>query len=265
MSNITLYNENVKTITSTITDSNRNEKPIETVSATYSENKDQYALLHIDLLGNTYLKHNSTYYIVSIDEYTASGVELTKIKNPNIFRRRLIDELHLRSRIRSGKINSNNTTLRGKAYESISSMTDEEKSDYMEKNDYLANDDGCEEKKYFWVKYNNDDSDDEFENETEEGFYLNGFANDDDDQSGIVHSDLLSPVLGSFEVILIKGDIGSKCVVSNISKIDGFCTSTLTVFTSGKLKTNFTCSTKLARLCLDSNNEIMIKPVRSSD
>ena len=45
---------------------------------------NQYATLQIDLLGNTYLKHNDTYYIVSIDSYSPIGVELTKIKNPKI-------------------------------------------------------------------------------------------------------------------------------------------------------------------------------------
>lgn len=259
MSLITLFNEHINTVVNTTTDINGNEKQFEKQTITYSENIDQHALLHIDLLGNTYLKYNDKYYIVSIDEYAPSGIELTKIKNPDIFRRRLIEEQNLRKGIKSGKINSNNTTLRGKAFESISNMTDEEKSDYLEKNEYLVSDNHCEEKKYFWVKYAEEDQYDE--DDIEDGFYFNEIVNESDVGviPGIVHSDLLSPVPGSFEVIMIQGDVGSKRVVSNISKIDGFCSANLTVYTSGKMKTSFMSSTKLARLCLDDNNEIITK------
>jgi hypothetical protein len=262
MSLITVYNENVKSITSNYTDANGNEKQniIQTIS--YSELNDQHVVLHIDLLGNTYLKHNNTYYIVSIDEYAPTGIELTKINNPNIFRRGLIEAQNLKKGIKSGVINANNTTLRGKAYESISNMTDEEKDDYMDKNNFMVNNDDCIEKKYFWVKY--DEDDELFEDEIDDGFYFNGLVDASEIGSipGIVNSDLLSPVSGSFEVIMIQGDIGSKRVVSNIAKIDGYCTSNLTVFTSGKLKANFVDVTKLARLCIDpTNGELITKPI----
>lgn len=275
MSLITIYTEQINNVESKYVDIDGNEKLETKQIITYSEVTDQYVKLHIDILGNTYLKHNETYYIVSIDEYIPSGVELTKIKNPNIFRKRLIEENNLKQGMKIGKINNNNTTLRGKASESISNMTDEEKNEHMEQNEYLANDGCCEEKKYFWVKYNDgkeifdgDDEDDDFD----EGFYFNDLVNESDigvtdvtDVQGIIHSDLLSPVPGSFEVIMIHGDIGSKRVVSSISKIDGYWSAILTVFTSGKLKSNFTYKTILARLCLDSNNEIIVKPIIESD
>jgi len=261
MSLISIYNETIETITTPYIDVKGNEKQNTTQSITYTEVKDQYAVLHVDLLGNTYLKHNHTYYIVSIDEYTPSGVELTRISNPDVFRKILIESQNLKQGVKSGSINNNSTTLRGKAYENISNMTDEEKSEHMEKNEFMTSDNGCDEKKYFWVKYDEEYELDE--DEIADGFYLNGLVNESEIGivSGIVNSDLLSPVAGSFEVILIQGDIGSKRVVSNVEKIDRYCTSTLTIFTSGKMKTNFVERTKLARLCLDSvNGELITKP-----
>lgn len=237
MSHIAIYKENI---------SRDINQPI-----TYS--MIDYAILQIDLLGNTYLKYNDTYYIVSIDQYCSSGVELTKIKNPNIFRKNLIEGQNLKKGMKSGVIKSNNTTLRGKAHESINDMTDEEKNEYMDKNNYMINDDGCIAKKYFWVKY--DEDDEPLEGETDDGFYLNGVVDESDinESQGIVHSDLLSLVPGTFEVILIQGDINSKYIISNIARIDGYYTNNLTVYTSGKLRTNFIEVTKLAILCLDTN------------
>lgn len=262
MSLITVYNEHVNTNTSNYTDVNGNEKQNVTQSISYTVNKDHHVILHVDLLGNTYLKHNDTYYIVSIDEYTPTGIELTRITNPDIFRRGLINAQNLKQGVKSGVINANNTTLRGKAYDSINNMTDEEKGEYMDKNNFMANDDNCIERKYFWVKY--DEEYELYEDETDDGFYLNGLVDESEVGSinGIVNSDLLSPVSGSFEVIMIQGDIGSKCVVSNIAKIDGYCTSNITIFTSGKIKVNFVDVTKLARLCIDSTSgELITKKI----
>ena len=199
-------------------------------------------VLQVDLLGNPYFKHNDTYYMISTDEYLPTGVELIKINNPKIFRENLINAQNLKQGTRSGLINANNTSLRGKAHESINVMTDEEKEDYMSKNDFMVNDDGCAEKKYFWVKYDDDSNDSEdFIDNYDDGFNLNGVVDECETGTihGIISSDLLTPVPGSFDIIMIHGDLSSKRVVSNICKKHGFSTSVLTVYTSGKIKTNF--------------------------
>lgn len=245
MSYITVYQCDLEN------DTNTNKK--------YKEINNEKIYLQTDYLGNIYLKHNDTYYIVSLDNYNESGVELTKIKNPKKFRETLLDSKFLKIAIKSGIIKTENITLRGKAYDALTTMSEEEREEYMSKNDFMVCDDGCEEKKYFWVEYNDDDNNDD-DGDNDDDFWLNGIS-ENNSCEGMQYSDLLFPIPGTFEVIMIKGDLNSKRVMSNTEKKNGYCTNHLIVYTSGKFKTNFVDTSKMGIICLDIiSNELTIKP-----
>jgi hypothetical protein len=111
------------------------------------------------------------------------------------------------------------------------------------------------------IKYDDDSNDSDDYDNFDDGFNLNGLVDESETGTthGIISSDLLTPVSGSFDIIMIHGDLTSKRVVSNICKKNGFSTSTLTVYTSGKIKTNFVNVTKLANLYVDpSTNQLIV-------
>lgn len=227
----------------------------------YDPIPDIKCYVQCDYMGNIYLKHDDTYYMVYLDVDSPQGTELVKMKNVNPFRETLKDNQHLASHLRSGTIKSGNTTLSGRAYEAMTDMTVEEREDYMLKNDYCVNDHQFIERKYFWVQY--DEEDEPLEDEEDTGFYLNGVINEDDiadDSYGMVHSDLLFETGCSFDTMLIGGDLMSKHVVSNCERVDGYCTSRLTIFTSGHFRCNFIDKVTMGRICLDGD-ELVIKAV----
>lgn len=214
----------------------------------------QYVNVQVDYNGNTYFKHNNSYYLVSLDNALSEGIVLTKIKNPDYFKKLLVESSFIKSDVKSGTINAGSTTLKGRAYAELNDMTDEEKEDYLEKNDYSFAIPDCKEKQYFWVKYDEDENEDAV-------FALNGFTNSTEESSdnhGMMYSDILMESTGTFCTILIEGDVGSKRVISNTEKIDGFFTPTLTVYTSGILKAVFIDSEKTATLCLDENGDLIV-------
>ncbi len=214
-------------------------------------------MIQTDYLGNIYIKNNNdnVYYIVSLDSSLDSGIELIRIKNPNRFRKNCEDHTHLTKQVRSGTIKASNSTLMGRAYESLTDMTDEEREEYMSMNDFSSYDLGFHERKYFWVQYKEEDE--PLEEEEDDGFYLNGVSNGDTGV-GIMYSDLLSLTSGSFDTILIQGDIISKNVVSNVERIDGYCTQRLSIHSSGHFRTNFMDTTKMARLCIDPTTKDLV-------
>ncbi|VBB17875.1 hypothetical protein YASMINEVIRUS_338 [Yasminevirus sp. GU-2018] len=260
MSKVVISIPEQQTIVTKLTDSNGSVKETSHQKTVFKplDKPDipKSVIVNVDYLGNIYLKHGDSYYIVGVDQYSSSGVELTKIKSPDVFRRNLLDSKYLRNAIKSGVIKANSLTLRGKVSETISDMTDEERADYMDKNEYALNSMGCEEKRYFWVKYENQEELDE--GEENDGFYINGAVDPVDinngSLSGMVYSDLLAVTPGTFETILVDGDIGSKRVVSNTERIDGYSTAHLTIYTSGKIKANFIDVNRMSQLCYDETS-----------
>lgn len=225
-------------------------------------------ILQIDFIGNVYFKYGNDYYIISLDissntnisSNTDTGIEITKIKNPSYFRDILIDSVHFKTAIKSGVINASDMTLRGKAHQTMKNMTDDEKDDYLEKNDYMDYDDGCLEKRYFWVRYEDED------NEDDENYYINGAVEESEvgKSQGMVYSDLLALYPGSFEVILIQGDHNSKKVISNTEKMNGFNSGLhLIVYTGGFVKVSFMNTNILSKICVDNtDSEIPIKIIK---
>jgi hypothetical protein len=136
-------------------------------------------------------------------------------------------------------------TLRGKAINALNQMTDEDRAEQMEKNGYDCSVEYVsDERKYFWVP-----QDTEADDLPTDEYYLDGTVGHDD-SSGIICSDLLAMGSGTFDTILIDGDMGAKNVVSNIERVDGHQTQQLTVFSSGHLKAYFVDVTRYARLCV---------------
>lgn len=246
MSKISVCIEEEKSETIKVFDENNVERSVDVKVTEYHPQKEESVYIQTDYLGNIYLKHNDQYYTVSLDSYQPSGVELNKIEKPNIFRKNLIESRFLRDAVKSGVIKANNSSLAGKAYESMSDMTEEELDDYMTKNDFSSFDSSFHERKYYWVQYNEEDE--PLEGEEDDGFYLNGIS--EDSQQGMVYSDLLSLSPGTFDTILIQGDTTSKGVISTTERIDGYCTARLTIYTSGHFRPNFMDSSRLSRLCI---------------
>lgn len=254
MSKITVCLEEEETKTVTVNDVNNVPQLVEMKLFEYQPQKDMNVVVQADCLGNVYIKNlsNNVYYIVSLDVDLDPGIELIRIKSPDRFRKNFENHNHLTKSVRSGTIKASNSTLMGRAYESLVDMTDEDREEYMAKNDFSSYDLGFRERKYFWVQYKEEDE--PLEEEEDDGFYLNGISVSDpttNGTSGIMYSDLLSLTPGSFDTILIQGDIFSKNVVSNVERVDGYCTQRLTVYSSGHFRTNFMNTIKMARLCVD--------------
>src|SRR5205807_43464 len=81
---------------------------------------------------------------------------------------------------------------------------------------------------------------------------------------GIVHSDILSEMCGTFDTILIKGTLEaqSKYVLSTTERIDGHCIARLTIYTSGQMRANFMDVSRYCRLCINDNGKgLFIKEI----
>ena len=261
MSKITVCAEREETKTITIPDINNINRDVSVKVFEYNPIPGVDVIVETDYLGNIYIKHtidkNVIYYIVSLDSSEISGISLTRIKNPLIFKKNLEDAEHLKNEVRSGTIKASNSTLSGRAYESLKEMNDEEREDYMLKNDFASFDPGFHERKYFWVQY--DEDDEPLEGEEDDTFYLNGVT--ENDPSGIIYSELLSLSPGSFDTLLIQGDTSSKSVLSNIERIDGYCTSRLTMYTLGFCRVNFVTSSVTSRLCMNPEGDLLFKKI----
>lgn len=217
-----------------------------------------FAYLQTDYLGNIYLKYNDTYYFVGLDSTLNQGVELSRVVNPETFKKNLVEMRSLVNNVKSGEIRSGNQTLRGRVYESLNEMTEDERDEYLMKNDGSIFDPQFKERDYFWVQYKQDDE--LLEEEQDDTYFINGYQNDAIGNYGIMYSELLCLSPGSFDTILISGDMTSKNVVSNVERVDGYCTCRLTVHETGHMRTNFIDTTKLGILCLDPvTSELIIE------
>jgi hypothetical protein len=261
MSQITICQEVTYCQDDKFTDENNQEKIVPVTKYKYVPINNMVAFLQTDYFGNIYLKYLDSYYMVTLDPELESGIELTRIKKPDIFRKNLADYQDMRKYIRSGTIKSGNQTLRGRVYDELNQMTPEEIEDYVMKNEYGALDPEFSERKYYWVQYKEDDE--PLEEALDNMFYLNGITDSDDKDNctgGIYYSDLLSLSPGTFDTILIEGDLASKHVVSSVERIDGYCTVRMTAYSSGHFRSNFVHTSKYARLCLDTEtNELLMK------
>ena len=208
-----------------------------------------FAFLQTDYLGNIYLKFNETYYFVNLDPALLQGVELSLVINPDTFKKNLLEMKSLVNNVKSGEIRSGNQTLRGRVYESLNEMTEDERDEYLMKNDGSIFDPQFKERDYFWVQYKQDDE--VLEEEQDDTFFINGYHDTALENYGIMYSELLCLTPGSFDTILIGGDLTSKNVASSVERVDGYCTCRLTVYETGHLRTNFIDTSKLGILCID--------------
>jgi hypothetical protein len=257
MSKIVIYRESLEKGVSKVTDNSNNEKEIEFNVLSYDPVEGTHAFAHVDYLGNMYLKHNDTYYIISLDNDLNEGVSLTPIAKPEVFKNNYSESKFLKNDIRSGTIRANVQTLKGRVQDTITDMTEEERDDY----ELQYDDNNRPEKKFYRVQYESDDE--MMEEEIDDGFYLNGVVDiegaADSDSKGILMSDMLAFDIGSFDVVLIHGDMRSKNVVSSIEKKNGFSPSTLAIYSSGHFVARFVDQTKIGRLCLSDTNELIMK------
>jgi hypothetical protein len=187
----------------------------------------------VDYLGNVMIKYNDVYYLISLDE---KMICLTPLKNPNIFRTILQDNLHMKSRISGGKIISNIDTLRGKVMD-VMGKTDEDELMSMDFNTF---DNNFTERHYYHISNNKDD--DDSEDEENDDYCFNGLIdpnqNEDPLNTGICFADLMMNREGTFDTIIMSGGINSKSVVSSIEKASNYCSHRLTIFTDGVFKIN---------------------------
>lgn len=217
-----------------------------------------FAYLQTDYLGNIFLKYHDKYYFVGLDSALDQGVELSPVIHPETFKKNLLEMQSIVSNVKSGEIRSGNQTLRGRVYESLNEMTEDEREEYLIKNDGSIYDPQFKERDYFWVQYKQDDE--LLEDELDDTYFINGYHSHDVGNYGIYYSELLCLTPGSFDTILINGDLTSKNVVSNVERIDGYCTCRLTVHESGHMRTNFIDMSKLGILCIDdTTSELVIE------
>jgi hypothetical protein len=281
MNRITVCEQIEKKSKTKIFDVTDKEREVEIILFEFKPLKD-IVIPQVDYSGNLYLKHvieqktsnndekghdeKSVYYMISLDQYSETGIDLTPIKNPNTFRKNLLESGFSKNNVRSGEIKTNKTTLRGKAYKSLKNMSSEEREEHEDSHEYFLFDDTFKESQYYWVQYKEEDQN--YEDEYDNTFYING-AHEENDQNakidsknktGLTYSDLLILTSPSFDSILIQGDERSESVISTVERCDGSCFSRLTLYTSGFIKINFIDKIREARLCM-VNNVLVAKSV----
>ena len=239
----------------------KNENCLNTISSEYIETQIP-AFLQIDYMGNAYLQYDNSYYVIGLDYDSDTGIELVKIKNPDIFRKNLVDMFDMVRNVKSGTIRSSNLTLAGKAMDTLTNMNSEEKEEYLSANSYMAHDENYYEKKYFRVEYPKDASDNEefddfysqYADVDDECFAFNGIepSSEQSVTNNVTYSDLLTISYGNYETIFIKGDKNSTNVLSCVEKKNGYCSQRLTVYSSGIFRANFIDKSKFARLCIEN-------------
>lgn len=226
------------------------------------------AFLQIDYMGNAYLQYDNSYYVIGLDYESYIGIELVKIKNPAIFRKNLVETFEMVKNVKIGIIHSSNLTLAGKAMDALTNMDGEEKEDFLSANSYMAHDENYYEKKYFRVEYPKDVSDTEefddfysqYADVDNECFTFNGIepSSEQSVTNNVTYSDLLTMSYGNYETIFIKGDRTSTNVLSSIEKKNGYCAQRLTVYSSGIFRANFIDKSKLARLCVENIDGVIM-------
>jgi hypothetical protein len=211
------------------------------------------ARIEIDYNGNIYICYNDIYYIVSLDSDNENGAELIKINNNNYYYDIFAENKYIFQNMRFGNILSGESTLSGKIYERLNNMTINEKEKYVLKNNYNCSDPQFIEKSYYRVNY------EELDEEEDENipFHISGI-DIKNEKNGLLLSRLLSPYPCSFDTIYIDGDIISKNVLSSSERLDGYCSSRLTLYSFGYIRCNFIDRVILSRLCI-INSELIVK------
>tara|TARA_B110000908_G_C10256667_1_gene456026 strand:- start:2893 stop:3600 length:708 start_codon:yes stop_codon:yes gene_type:complete len=216
-----------------------------------SDNKNN-ASIEIDYNGNVYILYNNTYYIISLEQDNINGLELIKIDNSRYYQDMYNENKHLFGNMMFGNILSGETTLSGKVHSQLNDMTQDEKDIYSLKNNYDFNNTQFIENTYFRVHKNESD-----ENEDENIlFHLNGI-DIKNEHKGLTLSKLLIPYSCSFDTIYIDGEIISKNVISSSERIDGYCSSRLTIYSSGYFRCNFIDKVILSKLYIDDTNLVI--------
>lgn len=110
---------------------------------TYTEKNDvllpsDKANILFDYIGNLILFHNNKYYYISTRE---SKLFIDEIKNVKYLKMLLKDNEFIKDNYLKGIIHHSGNTLRGRISEKINKMEDEEKQEYMEKSNYMGEDD----------------------------------------------------------------------------------------------------------------------------
>ena len=216
-----------------------------------NEYTDTHATVEIDYNGNVYVMYNDIYYIILLDSDNINGLELIKIDNTKYYTDIFNENKHLFTDTSMGTIVSSNCTLSGKIYDQLNEMTDEDKSNFSFKNNYDFNDSYFIENKYYRVKYDHEYTDDNIV------YRLNSISTDKK-QKGIMLSQLLSPTCSSFDTIYIDGELISKNIVSSSERMDGCCSSRLTIYSSGYIRCNFIDKIIISKLCI-IDSELTIK------
>lgn len=224
------------------------------------DNTNKYCQVQTDYCGNIILKFNDEYYIIILDSTLKNGAIINKIKCPDRLRKNLQSNLSIINEYKSGKIHSTPKSLRGLTRQTLSDMNDEERDDYMTKNNFYVDHQNFTEGQYYWTSYENND--DLLECEEDDGFYLNGIISSDESDmgiNGIVKSDILLYTPGTFDTILMIGNLESKYVASTLERIDEYCTNRLIIYSEGYIKINFIDKNIISKICIDStNNELML-------
>ena len=224
------------------------------------DDTNKYCQVQTDYCGNTILKFNNEYYIIILDATLPNGATINKIKCPDRFRKNLQANLNIINEYKSGKIHPTSKSLKGLTRQTLSDMNDEERDDYMTKNNFYIDHQNFTEGQYYWTSYENDD--DLLECEEDDGYYLNGIISSDDSDkgvNGIVKSDILLYTPGTFATILMIGNLESKYVASTLERIDEYCTSRLIIYSEGYIKINFIDKNIISKICIDpTNNELIL-------
>jgi hypothetical protein len=102
-----------------------------------------------DYIGNLILFYEKKYYYIST---RGSKIFIDEIRNVKYLRMLLKDNEFIKDNYIKGIIQHSGNTLRGRISEKINKMEDEEKQEYMEKSNYMGENDNFIERKYYWVK-----------------------------------------------------------------------------------------------------------------
>ena len=222
---------------------------------------EKYVIPCADYFGNLYLKYGDTYYYIFLDIDGDTGIDLVRIENIGRLKKLFNDNMHIKSSLVAGEINAGHTTLRGRVNDELKKMTDEEIGDFTDTHEFIVKDPQFVEQGHYWVKYSDQD---EEEHLGDMKFYLNGLTTSPT-VPGILLENILTETEGTYDVILIDGDIDGRHIISTIEQRDGACTSRLSISTSGILRANFFDKVKYSRLILDTKNDVLAttKLVRS--
>lgn len=227
---------------------------IEQQNAVENKATELKAYIEGDYNGNIYIRYNGIYYIVFLDIDSKNGIELIKIENIKYYNDIYNENIDIYKNIYRGNIISKNTTLSGKVYEKINDMSDEEKKNYQLKNNYETSDPHFTERQYYSVIYDKI-QDDDIQDDNMYFRFNNIYT--EQEYKGLKIANLLWPYPCSFDTIYIDGDIISKNVVSSIERIDGYCTSRLTIYSSGYFRCNFIEKIILSKICVDDTGLII--------